>query len=212
MKLTTQSSHSRSHPQIVVWVDDAAAGLAHDLLTHLESEIALGTTFADGRTIQIGWSILSLRGTPGQLELFEPDFQSFPISWQLGVNLTMRQLFQQRAVCELFGCDPEFPSLTQAGIACPGFANCSEYTMEREQPRDSDSGWLFSTPLESDEGEWHSLYQLALQKPSIIPLLALPPQAHAHVFPGSLRVTVGETTLTSEDSDLLRHLAPQAVR
>ncbi len=44
----------------------------------------------------------------GELEVWEPQFDSMPIKWVRGVNNTLRHIILQKSVAEILGCEPAF--------------------------------------------------------------------------------------------------------
>ena len=208
MKLTTRSMPV-DQPGIIFEVHSEAEELARPLVAFFETQAQAGVRFRDGQTVELGWTLLMLReADDGQLEVLEPDFDDFPIRWCRGINGALRHLHLQRAVCDLVGCEPLFPTICKAGVVSPGFFESSDYTMSRDTPEDSDSGWVFAQcGYEGADGEFCSLYQLALKKPEVIPFLALPAFSRVRIKPGVREITVNHTARSASDSDLLRMLA-----
>jgi len=203
-------SRSPDQQSIAIEVQPEAVELARWIGDYFESKILAGTRFRDGEKVQLGWSLLLLCLVDGVLEVFEPDFFSMPIQWCRGVNNTIRHLYLQRAVCELFGCDPMFPMIRQAGIVSPGFPKSRSCTMFRDTPEASDSGWIFTEyGYGGAEGEYCSLYQLMLQKAEIVPFLALPPSSRIVIKPGFREIVVDGVTKSSADNEFLQRLCVQ---
>lgn len=210
MKLSTQNSPP-DQLDIVFQVEVEGSDLARWIIDYFECQIREGTRFRHGETIQLGWALLLLRENNGELEVFEPDFMSMPIQWRPGVNSTIRYLHLQRAVCDLFGCEPTFPTLLQAGVVSPLFAESRDYTMSRDDTEDPDSGWLFAEAgYPGPEGEFHSLYHLSLQKPEIVSFLALPASSHIAVSPNHCKVTANSITRSTDDCEFLQRLMAAA--
>lgn len=212
MKLTTKNLPA-DQQSIVVEIQTDAEELARPIIAYFEEQAQAGVRFRDGQTVELGWLLLLLRqADDNQLELFEPDFDCFPIRWFRGVNNAVRHLHLQRAVCALFGCDPLFPTIIQAGIVSPKFFECRNYTISRDTPAGSDSGWVFAEcGYDGAEGEFCSLYQLSLEKPEVIPFLALPASSRVTLKPGLCEITANNVTRSSADSDLLRGLVSSTV-
>ena len=207
MRLSTGRTSAVDQLEIAFEVESDVAELARWIVTYFESQISAGTRFQDGQTIQLGWSSLLLRKVGDVLEVLEPDFAACPIRWCQGLNHTVRHLHLQRAVCGLFGCEPLFPSLRPAGVVSPKFAGSRRYTMSRDEPADSDSGWVFAeSGYAGSEGEFCSLYQVALFKIETVPFLALPTSSHVTIGPEFREVTVNGTTKSSHDCELLQRL------
>lgn len=209
-RLSTTRCHTVGRFEIAFEIAPEASSLAGWLVSYFESETLNGTLFEAGQTVQLGWAVLLLRPAAEGLEVFEPDFKSLPIQWQAGVNSTIRQLFLQRSICDLFPCAPEFVSLMNAGFQVEDFPTSPDFSMSREAPDGAKSGWWFmpSEPSSNDV-QLHSLYQLALTKPAIIPFLALPPGSAVRVQPGHIHVSMGGQALTSDSNELLHQLAQE---
>jgi hypothetical protein len=168
--------------------------------------------FKPNETVQIGWMRTILKEAKnGDLEVWEPDFDSMPIKWTRGANNTMRHLILQKSVPELIGCEPSFPSLLQAGIASQMFLGKSdEFIMCREIMGD-DSGWLFRDAHEEITQAtpcWHkSLYELSLFCVQIIPFLGLPDGATVTKRHGEIILELGIKKVSSNQSETLKRIA-----
>lgn len=212
MRLSTTHLNSAGSREIAFEVEPDAAGLAQWIVDYFESQAAIGTRFRDGQTVELGWSLLLLREVGNLLEVHEPDFDSMPIRWCRGVNNTVRHAQLQKAVCDLLGCDPQFPSIRHAGITSPGFAESRNFMMSRDASSASDSGWVFA---ESDyreaAGDYYSLYQIALQKIEIVPFLALPVSSRVEIRSGSIEISFNGIVKSSSNSELLRALASASI-
>ncbi|BCU78862.1 hypothetical protein [Luteolibacter sp. LG18] len=206
MKLSTRNSPP-DQPDIVFQIEAEGADLARWVIDYFEARVRDGTRFHNNETVQLGWGLLLLRQNGDVLEVFEPDFKSMPIQWCPGVNHTIRHLHLQRSVCDLFNCDPMFPSLLQAGIVSPRFTESRDYTMSRDNAEDPDSGWLFAeTGYPGPEAEFCSLYQLGVQKPEIVPFLALPVSSHIAIGPGRCEITVDSVVKSAAGCEVLHRL------
>ncbi|HWB59813.1 MAG TPA: hypothetical protein VG733_09980 [Chthoniobacteraceae bacterium] len=189
-------------------LDDTNPLSAEWLLGYFNEALACGSRFDSGQTVQIGWMICKLhKANDGALELWEPDFDSFPIRWINGVNITMRHLLLQRAICEELKFEPDFPSLQHSGIVSPGFASSEDFTLSREGPEGVHSGWfLMEYGYQGHQAEHQSLYQLVLWNSCIVPFLALPPGSTVHRHSGGYEVLYCKNKLTSCENKLLRRL------
>ena len=131
------NSKISGQPEITFSVDEEGEIDPQWLLSFFENAVQQqGRRFVKGQTVQIGWMILLLKENQhNELELWEPDFDSFPISWIPSVNNTFRHLILQKSIAELFQCDPEFPPLNHAGLVAAEFVKVSQtYVMTREEP------------------------------------------------------------------------------
>src|SRR5206468_2525977 len=101
-----------------------------------------GTRFQPDETIQVGWMLLRLAANAeGDLLIQEPDFAGVPIRWLDGANRCVRSLSLQRAVCDEFGVEPEFPSVRDAASATEPFPTGNSFTMSRSESEGAHSGW-----------------------------------------------------------------------
>jgi hypothetical protein len=141
----------------------------------------------------------------GTLSVLESDMVQMPIAWIDSVNNTLVHLRRQKDVCE--SLDPvqdlTFPSLLQSAIICKNLGKTKTFIMDRQPPKDNDSGWFCGCA-----GEHHdhqevkelarvSLFEAAVKHESgIIPYLALPPGALLSVGPEGPSVSINENRLS----------------
>jgi hypothetical protein len=189
------------HPDIAVVAK--TPGFAEWLVEYFESQVANGARFKAEETVQLGWGVLRLAECDdGELVVTEPDFRSMPIQWVEGAQQTMRHLTLQRHVCSLVRAEPQFRSLLESGLASPSFQSGSDFTMWREA-----DDWLFRA-LEDDgtQAERHSLYAIAIQRPAVIPFLALPPGTEVFWARSGVDVLCAGERAYSEADPFLRDL------
>jgi hypothetical protein len=205
-------------PEIAFRLDEQNPLDPQWLLTYFETETKAGRRFTADQTVQVGWMILMLKPAAdgsGDLELWEPQFDALPVQWTNGVNNTLRHLILQRSVCDLFKCDPLFPSLQQAGVVSREFLkNDRDFWMSRDEPQRNDSGWVFSQPghvIAEDDGKFMSLFEIVFYRQEIIPFLALSPGAQAAKVGGRLEAEFAGLKLSSDDDGFLRKLATSSV-
>ena len=178
--LLTSTGSAVGQLEIQFELEDPIAPSGTWFLDYLNHEIRNGVRFQAGETVQIGWMLAMLDGNTQDdgsscLELREPDFKSIPIQWQRGLNQTFRHLVLQKSVCEALKCEPVFPEVRFAGIVSPSFFGGKQFAMWREETEGADSGWMFDLLTgDRNEGQFQSLYQIVLEKPEVIPFLALP--------------------------------------
>jgi hypothetical protein len=160
------------------------------LTSILEAMVESGSRFSAGQTMQLGWNIVSFAAIQGgELELLEPDFKNFPITFIPGVDATLRHLRSQKDVVEsLFDASMlSFPRVDQSLVVHVNYKSAPYVVLERAEPNDGDSGWWLSDAKDSkganDPSRFTriSLYQLALDRPDTVMVLALPPGAQAHI-------------------------------
>lgn len=151
-------------------------------VAYLSAEVAKGTEYEAGQTIQVGWAMDRFEKNGDRLVLTEPDFEEFPIRFVRGVTNTFRQLRLQKSVCESIGLEDQmdFPNILQTGIACVRHEDSVGFAMERTKPEGQDSGWFVGCddPKHDHNNPANlrraSLYELAHLKPDCIPFFALP--------------------------------------
>jgi hypothetical protein len=209
MILSTSTGAARGHPEICFSIDDAVAELSQWLLDYLNSQLAIDVQFRALQKLQVGWMLVELRSCEsGNLELWEPDFDSIPIRWCRGVNNSVRHLAIQRWVCDAAGCEPDFPTLRHAGIVSPNFTQSLEISLSRDPSAALDSGWVLAElGYNGSEGSFMSLYEIALAQPKVIPYLGLPEGASVTLQKGTVEINIGSKTVTSDDCELLKRLA-----
>jgi hypothetical protein len=207
MRLSTSRCAAAGHPEISIEIAVPFASTASWLVGYFEEQVAAGRHFEVNQTVEIGWSLIQLRKADEYLEVWEPDFDAMPIRWCQGASNTLRQLTLQHSICEILRSNPLFPSIRHAGIISPNFLACNAFTMSRDRPSESDSGWVFREQgYAGSEGEFVSLYQIALATPRIIPFLAAPEATWVNIEPGVIEVGIGDCIASSRDTPLLRQL------
>lgn len=210
--MTTVKTNFRGlfqHPDIVVSMPSGPEFGAQPVLAYFEGEVREGTVFRAGETVQIGWMILMLKVTEnGDLDVWEPRFGEVPIVWERGASKTYRQLIVQKSVAEQLGIEPSFPSLRQSGIISPNFMASKNFQMFRDPSAGTDSGWLFTTEENvSSDGRLASLFEIASNRPEVIPFLALPADSSVSLNDGRVRVSHTGKEVDSNSNELLRRLA-----
>jgi hypothetical protein len=197
---------------IVVAVDGDAPP-APWLQGYFEEAIANGQEFRADETIQIGWSIVTLKSVGNELEVHEPTFDALPLVWRRGANNTLRHLILQQTICKQLGCEPQFPTIQQAGIVAPGLVERAmpTFEMSRDAASNNDSGWVFS-PLgyTGEQAEYRSLYEVGVALSSVIPFLALPSGALVTKLHAELEIELDGHVLTSKSNPFLRQLVEPA--
>jgi len=205
---TTTKCHTYGHPEITILLDENSDLSPDWLISFFEAEVENGQRFQIGETVQVGWMLTMLRASsdPHRMELWEPEFDSLPITWCRGATNTLRHLILQQSVCEELGVEAYFPSLSEAGVASPCFGNSEgNFSMSRDDSEGNDSGWvLASLGYSGSEGQFQSLVELSFKQQKIVPFLALPPGASVTVTPELIEVEHSESRLSSESSELLR--------
>ncbi|HWM69347.1 MAG TPA: hypothetical protein VNO35_22345 [Steroidobacteraceae bacterium] len=196
-----------SHPEISVLLDRRAGFSPDWLIQYFETEVGKGRVFKAGQTVQVGWGLVQLRDTTtGELELWEPDFLSMPLHWQLGANETLRHLIVQKSLAEALQCEPDFPSLRQPGSVEHDWKRLAEFHLWRQPSHENHSGWFFAADTPAAAVEYTSLYELACHAPAAIAVMGLPQGAEAQLSRDSMEVRYAGRSISSADNQLLRGL------
>lgn len=178
------------------------------LLKFFEAAVSTGRKFKLDDTIQIGWMINKVQqNSEGDLEIWEPVFNSIPINWVRGVNSTIKHLTLQKSVVELVDTEPVFPSIIQAGAVMGNISNdCHNLQLVRNSSAQNDSGWQFTGQVGGVKPEFHSLFQIACWCPGVVPFLALPPGSKISFSTEVITVEANGIQRSSTESALLRSL------
>lgn len=142
---------------------------------------AAAVQFEDGQTMQLGFTLLRCQVKDGRLTLLAPDMRSMPIAFHADLTYAVWALFKHKEVPPSFGEEPEVPSLRQAAVVGPRYAELP-CLMERS-PSDGadDSGWTFnSVQADVDNNDPAglgrvSLYEAVVAFPHFLRYLSLPP-------------------------------------
>ncbi len=201
------------HPNISVDAGSAYRAGAEWIVNYLEEQIRGGTVFRSGETIQIGWLTVLLGISEGSdLELLEPNFDSVPVKWVLGVNNTVRHLTIQKEVCDQVAADAYYPSMQQSGIVSPNFlCDHQVFELSRDDIAGNDSGWVFREEgYLGSNGAHCSLYQVASAVPKVVPFLALPCGSTVKRTRTDLEVSTTHAKISSTDNAFLKRLLRSA--
>jgi hypothetical protein len=215
MEVRTNRCHEFGHPEFVWEVDERLIAQSDRewLVATTEQEIETGQRYQSGEMAQIGWMLTSVRQYDERsLTFWEPDFQGMPIEWIHSSTRTLLHLRVQKDVVRSFprlGV-PVFPSLRDAADVCTSFFDRASFFIERRNPEGNHSGWFMGCMDDSHDHEdpsalrLVSLYEVACQRPGIIPFLALPPgfnvSRHSqNVVPSCLYHGEAQTVVAASD-------------
>jgi len=158
----------------------------------LEDDVKSGARFKVGQSMQIGWMWTWLTALPdGTYGFEEPDMKSAtPLVRQAGLTNSLGHLRLQKDTLEsvLSAESLSFPSLQQTCLVCTRLENGGAFFLDRREPDDKDSGWIFGCESDHDHqtaASWQKtwLYTAVVGNcRRALPYLAFPP--------GSL-ITVG---------------------
>jgi hypothetical protein len=142
-----------------------------------------GRLMQEGKRVQVGWSILILRRSTSadELVICEPDFAHNPfVDVVEDVTSTLRVLVGQNELVQRAGAETVGISFQDKIVMAKGCLEHESVCMQRGEvhPEKSDSGWFLGPQERSDsspELEAIHAYQLLVQRPELVPALALPP-------------------------------------
>jgi hypothetical protein len=192
------------HDDVSMAVDDTAdEAIVNSVIANLTAQVAAGKYFQPGETIQIGCGILRFeRAASGGLELWEPDYRSFPVVFRPQITATIRQLSRQsdtsHSVPEGLFQRAECPSILQSAIVCSEFSTpASGYMMKRDTASGNDSGWFIGCLGNHDHQNpanlvRESLYRVLLSSQDLADFLHLPSGCAVQYCPGKFLVLYDE--------------------
>jgi hypothetical protein len=176
--------------------------------TYFEDQIRKGTQFREDEIIQMGWMIVMLKADArGDLEIWEPKLGAVPIQWIRGASNTYRQLMVQKTVSEQIDVEPMYPSLRQSAVVSEDFLSSRGIRMFRAASQGTDSGWVFTAESGVQEGgRMCSLFEIAGNRPDVIPFLALPVGVNVECSDGEIAIKFGEKQVDSNSNEFLKRL------
>lgn len=184
----------------------------------LRDMAASGSRFANGQTMQAGWSVLRFEAAAdGVLELREPDFRSMPVKWLPGLSTSLVHMALHRDIVESVMPVDEMaiPGMRQSCIVCNRVGAESGFFMDRSGPRGEDSGWFFGCFRKSHDHESAanllkmSLYELIVKHArAALPFLALPNDTLVALDVGRRSVTRYGMELEPKPGSLLSRMPP----
>jgi hypothetical protein len=182
--VSTTNCSNYQHPEFLLVFDSLVPQCDIDVLaSFLEKSVEQGTQYDDGDTIAFGSMLFLVASVDNLLILHEPDLQSLPIAWKLGITQSMKLLRLQKDVVESVGLEDEIDSPSIRSSLLIGTDLTDEgkkFILERITPVDSDSGWFIGRPDSmldyNNEVNLNriSIYQAIMNWPQIAPFLALP--------------------------------------
>lgn len=165
---------------VVVRCRDELAAQSKWLLATLRSMEASGSRFRDGETVQVGWSILTLREKDGELVLCEPDFSHDPLrDVREDVTTTLVVLAQMKDVLARTGASPSFPTFREMLVLAKGVLDDRDVYLHRiATTTPGDSGWFIGRPGDAapqpSDLDAMPIYALVARRPALLRVLALP--------------------------------------
>lgn len=151
----------------------------------LEQDVESGTRFQVGQSMQTGWMWTWITALPdGTYGFEEPDMKSAtPLVRQAGLTNTLAHLRLQKDALEsvLTAEALSFPTIQQTCLICTQLANAGAVILDRREPTDKDSGWIFSCDSSHDHQTAASWQKAWLYTAVVgtcrraLPYLAFPP-------------------------------------
>ncbi len=178
--MTVQTTLPKSHQTLSVSCSKALSEQARWLLDLLTKMNSTGKEMFDGTTIQLGWSILSLRSSGSTLCVCEPNFDTNPFrETRDDLTCTLTIQAQQNEVLRKLGLDGVPAVFDEKIVLSKECLSMQRVYLERSAGNvKGDSGW-FVGPAESapkrTEHEAVYVYQLLRLRPTLMQVLALPP-------------------------------------
>lgn len=163
---------------LVVQAADALAPQAEWLLGVLASALD-GAGPRDGTTVEIGWSLLTLKERGGELLVCEPDYAGDPFrDLSEDVSRTLAVLARQSDVLKRVGAQMTPARFDERVVVAEGALGARRiYLHRRERTTPDDTGWYVGH-VERQDGEpiLRSLrvYEVLRERPELGRVLALP--------------------------------------
>lgn len=164
-----------------VHCNDALAEQAEWLLGLLASFEGWARGLVDGVTIQVGWSVLTLRQEGEELAACEPDFRGDPFrDVRDDVTTTLAVLVRQTSVLSRLAIEGVAARFDEKVTLAKGALQEPNIYAERGEPKGRDSGWYVGREGEpkviaEDDLETCWLYQLLHDRSSLLDVMSLPP-------------------------------------
>ncbi|WP_024802128.1 hypothetical protein [Nocardia sp. BMG51109] len=219
----TTIGRRQGHPDVVARIaDPPVPGLDESLvewvLDDVQDAMAVGTRFASGRTIRIGWRTLRLtERDDGMLGLLERTGED---AWAEHVEQTLGETWYQKEVAASLGLVEElaFPRddqyVTIAECVQPDLSALLLCRTEAGDP--DDSGWMVCCLNSHDHGPWRrrTTWEVSRSMPFATQFLALPPGISVAIdAPGStatgrigVRVLFGDRRMLAHPDSYLARL------
>lgn len=176
-----QLQQSIAHGRLALACQDDLAHQGQWLLGVIASRDGSGPGLADGTTVQVGWSVLTLAATAGgELQVREPAFDANPLaSTQADVSTTLRILAAQTDLLRRVGSEGLAARFDDKVIVQKGCLADPGIYAQRSQPAPGDSGWyvgLADGPAAAgaEDLEAIRLFQLLTLRPGLLAAMALP--------------------------------------
>lgn len=147
----------------------------------IQQAAGAGLKLQDGARIQMGWSVLTIKGEEGTLRVYEPDFDRNPFEdLKPGAAATLRVLAGQVLVLGVIKEAGEDARFDQSVIVHRDALDKEHIFLKRDVPRAAeDSGWLIADISQAggvlEEGlAAVSIAALYRQRPALLKCLSVP--------------------------------------
>lgn len=136
--------------------------------------------FQPGRTIQLGWSRLTLVREGGELQVHEPDFDTDPFTHTRNrLTVTLTVLAQQNDWLHRLQVDPVAFHYSDKFYVSHGTREVSNVFLQRMPAGETETNppWamkLLADPKRESDWEWVFVFSLLRFRPWYLPFLALP--------------------------------------
>ena len=152
---------------LAVNAGDALAPEAEWLLETIRGVYERGGELKDGTTVEVGWTVLTLKERDGALVVCEPDYAHDPFAGlKEDVSLTLLLLGQQNDVLKRVGAEMVPARFDEKVVVAEGVLAARKIYLHR-QPKtsDDDSGWYVGY-FDGPEGDpaYQSLYVFEVLK------------------------------------------------
>jgi hypothetical protein len=187
---TTQCRrHGHAEFTLVIEQKLPVPALEKILVSYFEDQVARGTTFKVGETVQFGWAMLRIgQRSDGTLSVAELAAET-ESGWRESVGTALMDTWFQQQVAVSLSLEPEFPRQGQTAYICgnvePGLG---EYMLSRGEPvRANDSGWFIGCCEDDhdhntvDNLSLEGLLGVILQIPILMQFVALPFDTNLHI-------------------------------
>jgi hypothetical protein len=185
--ITTTKCRAHRHPEFSLAFDPAKIleRDAHWFAGVLEGNVASGTRYQIGESVQIGWMWAWVTALPdGTYGFEEPDMKTAnAVVRQPGLTNSLGHLRFQKDTLEsvLPAKALSFPSFEQTYLVCTRLEKEGPFFLDRRDPTEKDSGWVLACQSDHDHNTAASWQKTWLYSALVgtcrraLPYLAFPP-------------------------------------
>jgi hypothetical protein len=175
-----QRSKSTSYGQLTLFCKSALRAQADWLLEVLAPIVEKQPATNSELRLQFWWTVFTIQRRGGELVIQEPDYSKNPFQHlTTDLSFTLALAAQQRDLLEQAGAQPSPPMFHQRVVLGKGVLSTQKLYLERSAPEvPEDSGWFIGSGEEDSDNdqdyEARYVFEVARERPGVIPLLALP--------------------------------------